>query len=194
LLAALLHLRYAQTTYIDFASGAGRKALRRCPDLSRKRDGIVVRALSFLPSPLLEANRLLRSAPLDREDRRLRHARRRRRHVRGVTESLPSERRTNVVSSRRVVGAVQTYRGVNASNSCIYFWTSRKFYAYKSSCVPVVSGASDFDIIPFMKEIVLCLVSFFDPEIDLMRIVSRGADNVRVESKISSTGFSLFVR
>ena len=33
-------------------------------------------------------------------DRRLRHARRRRRHVRGVTERLPSERRTNVVPSR----------------------------------------------------------------------------------------------
>ena len=47
-----------------------RKALRRCPDLSRKRDGIVVRALSFLPSPLLEANRVSRSAPLDREMRR----------------------------------------------------------------------------------------------------------------------------
>ena len=39
-------------------------------------------------------------------DRRLRHARRRRRHVRGVTESLPSERRTNVVPSRRAAGAV----------------------------------------------------------------------------------------
>ena len=97
----------AATTCIDFASGAGRKALRRCPDLSRKRDGIVVSALSFLPSPLIEENRLLRSAPLDREDRRLRHARRRRRHVRGVTESLPSERRTNVVPSRRAVGAVK---------------------------------------------------------------------------------------
>ena len=36
--------------------------------------------------------------------------------------------------------------------------------------------------------------SFFDSKINLMRIVSRGADNVRVESKISSTGFSLFVR
>ncbi|MBR3823499.1 MAG: hypothetical protein IKJ37_17995 [Kiritimatiellae bacterium] len=36
-------MRYAQTTYIDFASGAGRKA------------------------PLVEANRLSRSAPLDRE-------------------------------------------------------------------------------------------------------------------------------
>ena len=35
--------------------------------------------------------------------------------------------------------------------------------------------------------------SFFDSNINLMRIVSRGADNVRVESKISSTGFSLFV-
>ena len=83
----------AATTYIDFASGDGRKALRRCPDLSRKRDGIVVRALSFLPFPLVEANCLSRSAPLDREDRRLRHARRRRRHVRGVTESLPYVRR-----------------------------------------------------------------------------------------------------
>ena len=36
--------------------------------------------------------------------------------------------------------------------------------------------------------------SFFDPKINLMRIVSRGADNVRVESKISLTGFFLFVR
>ena len=98
------------TTCIDFASGAGRKALRRCPDLSLvPRDGIVVIALSFLPSPLVEENRLSRSAPLDREDRRLRHARRRRRHVRGVTESLPSERRTNVVQSRRAVGAVEKH-------------------------------------------------------------------------------------
>ena len=40
-------------------------------------------------------------------DRRLRHARRHRRHVRGVTESLPYVRRTNVVSSRRAVGAVK---------------------------------------------------------------------------------------
>ena len=109
-LAAFFYCGVAATTCIDLTSGAGRKALRRCPDLSRKRDGIVVIALSFLPSPLIEENRLLRSAPLDREDRRLRHARRRRRHVRGVTESLPSERRTNVVPSRRGEAAVQTVR------------------------------------------------------------------------------------
>ena len=48
-------------------------------------------------------------------DRRLRHARRRRRHVRGVTESLPSERRTNVVPSRRGEAAAQTVRGVTES-------------------------------------------------------------------------------
>ena len=29
--------------------GKRRKALRRCPDMSRKRDGIVVSALFFLP-------------------------------------------------------------------------------------------------------------------------------------------------
>ena len=110
-LAAFFYCGVAATTCIDLTSGAGRKSLRRCPDLSLvPRDGIVVIALSFLPSPLIEENRLLRSAPLDREDRRLRHARRHRRHVRGVTESLPSERRTNVVPSRRGEAAVQTVR------------------------------------------------------------------------------------
>jgi hypothetical protein len=55
-LAVFLHFycHFVATTYIDFASGAGRKALRRCPDMSRKRDGIVVSALSFLPHPLAE--------------------------------------------------------------------------------------------------------------------------------------------
>ena len=53
-------------------------------------------------------------------DRRLRHARRRRRHVRGVTESLPYVRHTNVVTSRRAVGAVEKHKSeicpkVNAS-------------------------------------------------------------------------------
>ena len=46
----IFYCGFAATTYIDFASGDGRKALRRCPDLSRKRDGIVVRALSSLLS------------------------------------------------------------------------------------------------------------------------------------------------
>ena len=50
-------------------------------------------------------------------DRRLRHARRRRRHVRGVTESLPSKRRTNVVSSRRGEAAVKTCPGIGVKPS-----------------------------------------------------------------------------
>ena len=41
----------AATTWNDFIERR-RKALRRCPDLSRKRDGIVVSALSFLSPPL----------------------------------------------------------------------------------------------------------------------------------------------
>ena len=45
-----LKLRRLETT---LTSGVGRKALRRCPDMSRKRDGIVVSALSFLPPPLV---------------------------------------------------------------------------------------------------------------------------------------------
>jgi hypothetical protein len=44
---------FVATTYIDFASEEKRKALRRCPDMSRKRDGIVVSALSFLFPPLV---------------------------------------------------------------------------------------------------------------------------------------------
>ncbi len=36
-----------QTTCNDFVRGKRRKALRRCPDMSRKRDSIVVSALSF---------------------------------------------------------------------------------------------------------------------------------------------------
>ena len=41
----------AATTWNDFVCGKRRKALLRCPDMSRKRDGIVVSALSFLLSP-----------------------------------------------------------------------------------------------------------------------------------------------
>ena len=46
-----LKLRRLETT---LTSGVGRKALRQCLDISRKRDGIVVSALSFLPPPLYE--------------------------------------------------------------------------------------------------------------------------------------------
>ena len=74
----------------------------------------------ILPSPLVKENRLSRSASDGREDRRLHHARRRRRHIRGVTESLPYVQRTNVVTSHRAVGAVEKHKSeicpkVNAS-------------------------------------------------------------------------------
>ena len=65
----------AATTWNDFVRGKRRKALRRCPDMSRKRDGIVVSALSFLLSPRL-FSACFQSTVIGREDRRLRHARR----------------------------------------------------------------------------------------------------------------------
>ena len=69
----IFYCGFAATTYIDFASGDGRKALRRCPDLSRKRDGIVTRALSFLLyTPFAQdlfATPL--SMPIVRKDRRI---------------------------------------------------------------------------------------------------------------------------
>ena len=46
-----LKLRRLEMT---LTSGVGRKALRRCPGMSRKRDGIVVSALSFHPPPPYE--------------------------------------------------------------------------------------------------------------------------------------------
>ena len=68
---------FGSTTCNDFSSVARMKALRRCPDVSRKRDGIAVTALSFLLSPLDGRNiGMCSCVPLGREDRLLRCARR----------------------------------------------------------------------------------------------------------------------
>ena len=96
-------------------SGVGRKALRRCPDLSRKRDGIVVSALSFLPPPLVREliKELLfmvvrricgsRSAFTTRPPPQAASP------GRGVMPTAyPAH--TKVVSSRRAAGAVENYK------------------------------------------------------------------------------------
>jgi hypothetical protein len=73
----VFYCHFVATTCIDLSSEGRRKALRRCPDMSRKRDGIAVTALSFLLPPLVTSYPYcMDCAAKMREDRLLRRVRR----------------------------------------------------------------------------------------------------------------------
>ena len=99
------------TTCNDLSSVARRKALRRCPDMSRKRDGIAVTALSFLLSPLDgEIIGMYSCVSLDREDRLLRCARRASDMSGAQRKAYRTSGTHKVVTSRRAKGAVKMIR------------------------------------------------------------------------------------